>query len=810
MSNSRRNLVTKADPEPEQPKNTSRSGKVAHNVYKPGFIDTATTEDMKMSVDRELGELSKALFKTGENIETWQDETGGSLAKITEEINVLTENDKALAEKIVTLTATVDGNTASITETNRVVADLDSSVTERITTLRGEVTAGDNQLQGIIQDEASIRLEKDNALGTRISNMEVSFDGKLANTDAAIKNEEQVRANADEALAKRTSVLEASLSGDLTNIFLNGYFEGGEQHGLDGYGIVRGPDYTGGPPNPPHPNRLEISVRENLGKKIPVALDDIYSVNLQCAAGSADAPVLRMGFKTFNSTGTELGFVEVESRNASSDWKKIFGSYKVVAGVTHIQFCLILDYNNTNKYWHITNVSWTNITEQGGVYAAIKTEELARVTADEALAKVTERIESEYKAADRDINTALGDAQKEIVEAKAAITAESETRANADEALAKTSERLEADYKKADGDLQNGINGANAGVTEAKAAIQRESEIRASADDSLAQTTQRIESEYKTADGNTLTAAKGYVDEKVVILNNADQSIIEETKRIEAAYIKGDKDTLSSSKAYVDQEVIVLAEADRAQVDALTQYKAEVGGKFATVDQYASATADRVGNVEGKWGVTIDANGAVAGVQLNNGSGGSEFIVAANKFKFRDTSGSISGGFTSSNGVTVFNGDIHANNGYFRGTIYAENMVGDVYEKKMFNIATGPARDIYFSHASYPRVFAFPAALCRARAFSQSVGGSSRASGDFRIYKNGQLVHEQRLSVDQSTPGETTQSTQAGVIYIGANESGTFALRVENISVYGSSANYVTLVAGDYPFEIFKQGSSLS
>lgn len=72
MSTSRMSLgVTLLDdsapPAPNTQTNTSRDfGKILSNVYKPGFIDQDSLENMKMAVNRELGEISKAFFQTTE------------------------------------------------------------------------------------------------------------------------------------------------------------------------------------------------------------------------------------------------------------------------------------------------------------------------------------------------------------------------------------------------------------------------------------------------------------------------------------------------------------------------------------------------------------------------------------------------------------------------------------------------------------------------------------------------------------------------------------------------------------------------
>lgn len=137
--------------------------KIYDNAYKPGFIDKATPEVFKMSVDRELGEISKALFKTGERdsdlsdenqvvkeiVEELRVEVDESSASIVEVKRVVASNTLAIAETKLELEASITDVNAKITTTNQVVANLESSTAQQITNL--ETTFND--------ETASIRQE---------------------------------------------------------------------------------------------------------------------------------------------------------------------------------------------------------------------------------------------------------------------------------------------------------------------------------------------------------------------------------------------------------------------------------------------------------------------------------------------------------------------------------------------------------------------------------------------------------------------------------------------------------------------------
>lgn len=530
--NSRVKLNMRDDPvDPgfdEEPKNTSRSfGKMSLNVYKPGFIDTESTEDMKMAIDRELASISKALFQTEETTNQRIDEIvseglGGEIASIKEQLTVLTEEGKALAERVLTLTAKVNENSALIKETQQVVAGLEYAMA----TVSRELTAEVANRKAAILEEARVRADADGALGERITAIDVSYKGITDDLSASIRNEELARVTADEALAARTSSLEASITGDLNNLFKDGNFET-DDHGLSGNGIRRDGSYTGGPPNCPTPNRLELSAKDNVGvSSVSCTPGDIFLTSVICATDKVNAPRLSVGLVTTLANGNPGPILIAESKYPSSAWSALEGRITIPEGVVSCKFYVQLEQAVPGQYWMITGAKWNNVTAQKDIFASIKREEEARVTEDEALALSIEKMDANFQDADNLL----------------------------------------------------------------KASIEREQEVRA---------------------GETGALAK--------------------------------------------------------DIDTLT---VNVNGQIAQVQQTAQAAIDATGKIEAKWGVTVDTNGKVAGIELNNGTGGSEFSIRADKFSFSDTSGTKSGGFTSSGGITTFNGDLIART--FQGAVYNE------------------------------------------------------------------------------------------------------------------------------------------
>ena len=96
---------------------------------------------------------------------------------------------------------------------------------------------------------------------------------------------------------------------------------------------------------------------------------------------------------------------------------------------------------------------------------------------------------------------------------------------------------------------------------------------------------------------------------------------------------------------YVNQAI---ASAGFASASSVTTLSTTVSGITSTLVNY-STLESTVNGMTGKWGVKINGNGAIAGVELLNGTSGTSFAVAADQFKIT--------GDTPANAKTVFSVD---------------------------------------------------------------------------------------------------------------------------------------------------------
>lgn len=164
MSNSRMKLMQKTDEPVVGPTGDSANSrafqKILENTYKPGFIDKTSEESLKMSVDYELAEISKALFQTSEResnlivdtetakklVSELKVEVDGNKASITEVKEVTIENEKAVAKLEVTVESNYEETNAKIVKTDQTVAELDRATAESIRELKAEIEGGEGSL----------------------------------------------------------------------------------------------------------------------------------------------------------------------------------------------------------------------------------------------------------------------------------------------------------------------------------------------------------------------------------------------------------------------------------------------------------------------------------------------------------------------------------------------------------------------------------------------------------------------------------------------------------------------------------------
>lgn len=236
-------------------------------------------------------------------------------------------------------------------------------------------------------------------------------------------------------------------------------------------------------------------------------------------------------------------------------------------------------------------------------------------------------------------------------------------------------EEVDKVSKEGDVALASRITTISAEVGDNKSSIITESEARAEADKVI---TTRIDTILGSMEGD-LGPLVGQIQTDLRVLAENDTVMATRIDTVEAEYKTADGDI----KASVKTEESARVAADSSLASQITTVKSELDGNIASVQQYATteinktnttvnAQGQQISSVNSKWGVSVDANGNVGGIQLNSSStAGTEFKVLANRFYFTD-------GVSKLPPFAISNNTVHMSNVVIRGTLYAQDISGDM------------------------------------------------------------------------------------------------------------------------------------
>lgn len=207
-----------------------------------------------------------------------------------------------------------------------------------------------------------------------------------------------------------------------------------------------------------------------------------------------------------------------------------------------------------------------------------------------------------------------------------------------------------------------------------------------------ADTITRVDELKITGDG--LTARIEQVDK---VSKEGDVALAERITKLEA-------EVGEDIRGAIEEEARVRADADGALAERITTLKASSEAGDATLTQEMTVVSTNLGKVEAKWGVSMDVNGKVSGVSMNNDGDSSEFNVVADKFRVSDGTtdlapfevvgqntriksalveqiqsdnwDGVNGWAINSKGDAIFRngefrGDVRADSGYFSGDLRA-------------------------------------------------------------------------------------------------------------------------------------------
>lgn len=600
------------------------------------------------------------------------DEQGERLANAESKLTVQTDELSSQAQRIDGLQATVNRGDealdARITELARVTADADGVTAQRVSGL--EVRTGNNEgkisaLEEIIESEggitagrfdeiqAEIELAKDKADGAgdagqaaidaalagderdrgnrtafgairtqqqvivneqaaqakRITDMNVKFEGKDADTQARITGVEEVFADADSALAQRIDDLSASTSGSFGETAAA--IKALEKVSTDADSA--------------------LALRQDQMHAELTDADNALSAGIASeseARATADEAMSRRVDELTAGVDGELG--DLEARIAQEEQARADGDGALAERITTLDASV--------KEGDATNA------------ASISSLEKVVVDTTQALAQRQDNMESSIDIGGKtDVEGALAsdERDRENRKARGKIIAQQQTLANAHEALARDVTQLTADYEADSADLHSQITeerlarstadealAQKTSVLEAQiegvdqslsASIAEVAKASADADSAMTEKLSQQQSAMETADAEL----SGRINEEATTRADAVESLASQIQQVTADFKKGD-DSLSGQ---ITTESEARATADGALGKRIDTVAAQAGELESAVQTQSQAIADLENGAEAMWSVKAQAGDIKAGIGLVAKSDGtSQVMVSASQF----------------------------------------------------------------------------------------------------------------------------------------------------------------------------------
>jgi len=261
---------------------------------------------------------------------------------------------------------------------------------------------------------------------------------------------------------------------------------------------------------------------------------------------------------------------------------------------------------NTSLTADYTSYVGTQLTSYST--SAITTQEIATATADLASASSVTELETQFVFTNGSITGTSGALSTEIAAASAGTS----------QAFATRVTNLEAMFT-----LNNANPQAPTGLSSAN--IQAIQTVIAGDGYAFSSTVNTL---TNSVNNNTseITATNTAVTNETNARVTADQVL--------TTNVAGNTTNISTNATAISTET-------SARASAITALTSTVDGNAASITTNASTIADVDGNVSGSYGVTVDANGSIAGLQLLTDGSASSIKFAADQFKFTNGAGTL-------------------------------------------------------------------------------------------------------------------------------------------------------------------------
>ncbi|RSV20543.1 hypothetical protein CA236_01210 [Sphingomonas sp. ABOLG] len=250
----------------------------------------------------------------------------------------------------------------------------------------------------------------------------------------------------------------------------------------------------------------------------------------------------------------------------------------------------------------------TTLVENERASAVARQSLLARMNAAEAAIVTTAKVAAEANQATAQrvsaLEVAFNDASTGLLATRARIVALEETTAAQNAAFAQQLELIEAT-----------VGGQGDGLAAISATVAQDRQARVDGDAANALAVEQVRTQVNDPQTGLPATAAGLEQERTA-RTQGDAANAQEIQTISAA-LYDPQTGLPATRAIVASDRQARIDGDSANASAIQQARAIIDGVGGVgVEQAFSAVATRLGKVEGRYTVTIDANGNLSGFQL--------------------------------------------------------------------------------------------------------------------------------------------------------------------------------------------------
>ena len=249
---------------------------------------------------------------------------------------------------------------------------------------------------------------------------------------------------------------------------------------------------------------------------------------------------------------------------------------------------------------------------------------------------------------------------------------------------------------------------------------------------------------------------------------------------------------VNSNTANITNNATAISDETTARASAINSLTTTVNGNTTTISQNATSITDIEGNVSGSYGVTVDANGSIAGLQLLSDGTTSSMKFAADQFKFTNGSGTLTPfSIDTVNNKINLTGDVVFSSGGNYGDSDVQSYidtVGEIFTSTTTisggQIETGLIKNSTYPHSAGHSGFSTAGMAIdldngsiHAEEFfvdsngSSSFGGSHTAGsvGDWVVDASGALKSSASSPAIVLSPGAYTEGTSEKITISGVN-----------------------------------------